>query len=191
MIEGCFKILHSVSLSPGLARLDGRKLFSSPGSANFLSDLYHHLRAEYPKFFKMDVLCKTGFLAAEILLEAEKAERFVMRNDRAVLLCNASSSITTDRKFIEGIANIDDFYPQPSLFVYTLPNIVTGEIAIRNKFSGETSLYVIEKRDDGILSSLIERAFTDDETLSAVAGWVDAASDSEYEAELFLINKHL
>ena len=42
-------------------------------------------------------------------------------------------------RFQETIQHADSYYPSPALFVYTLPNIVTGEIAIRNKYYGETS----------------------------------------------------
>ena len=51
----------------------------------FFNDLYNALKLNYPKFFKMDNLCKTVFLANEVLLKnisllskykAEETEHF-------------------------------------------------------------------------------------------------------------------
>ena len=108
-----------------------------------LVELYREYVKDYPKFFKMDTLSRLGFMAAELLLQAEGAERFVPREDRAVILANRSASIKNDKDYLETISE-GNYYPSPALFVYTLPNIVTGEIAIRNKYLGETAFYVLD-----------------------------------------------
>ena len=77
-------------------------------------------------------------MASELLLQAEGAERFVPREDRAVVFFNRSASLQADTAYQATIQDPDNFYPSPAAFVYTLPNIVTGEIAIRNKYFGET-----------------------------------------------------
>lgn len=190
MLKGNFNILHHVSLRPESVSLDGKAIDIPRISDFFLSDIYHFLNISYPKFFKMDVLCKTGFLSSEILLDAEGSERFVPRDDRAVILFNKTSSVCTDKNFTKDIINPDDFYPKPSLFVYTLPNIVTGEISIRNKYFGESSLMVLDEYSEREMSQCIERAFTDEDTKTAVAGWIDAANEHNFESELFIIEKN-
>ena len=60
------------------------KTITIPGNTS-LTGLYAEKVGNYPKFFKMDTLSKLGFLATELLLEGE-ADRFISREDRAVLL---------------------------------------------------------------------------------------------------------
>ena len=75
------------------------------------------------------------------------------------------------------------------MFVYTLPNIVTGEIAIRNKYYGETSFYVLEEKDDKVMKEIVEQAFQDPVTESAIEGWLECSDSEHFEAELYLIEK--
>ena len=107
---------------------------------------YRRLGVDYPKFFKMDSLSKMAFIASERLLNGYD-ERFVSRDDVAVVFFNSSSSLAVDIDYQKTIRLNDDYYPSPSLFVYTLPNICAGEVAIRNKFCGETSFFVFEELD--------------------------------------------
>ena len=72
------------------------------------------------------------------------------------------------------------------VFVYTLPNIVTGEIAIRNKYHGESSFILLPEKSENAMDQAIERAFLDSETTSVLTGWVEAVSETEFEAEMEL-----
>ena len=108
-----------------------KRFASIPGGAD-LTALYRARVGDYPKFFKMDTACKLGFLLAEQLADEP---RFTPREDRAVLMFSTCGSLCNDRHYEETVRE----FPSPSLFVYTLPNIITGEIAIRNKYEGETS----------------------------------------------------
>ena len=100
-------------------------------------------KAVNPKFYKMDPLCRLGFVASELLLQAEGDRRDTPRDDRAIILFNRSSSIQADEAYQASIQDAEDYFPSPAAFVYTLPNIVTGEIAIRNHYQGETSFYIL------------------------------------------------
>ena len=91
----------------------------------------------------MDPLCRLGFVTSELLLDGE-AERFTPREDRAVVLFTRSGSFASDSRYQQTIADPADYYPSPAVFVYTLANIVTGEIAIRNRYLGETSCYLLD-----------------------------------------------
>ena len=159
------------------------KTITIPGNAS-LSALYAEKVGNYPKFFKMDTLSKLGFLATELLLEGE-AERFVPREDRAVLLFSRNGSVCDDGHFAQTMED----YPSPSLFVYTLPNIIAGEIAIRNNYRGETSAFVLERYDPEQITRIVEEAFQDRTTCSAIVGWIDCRSDTDWTCELSLIEK--
>ena len=180
------KVKHKVKLTPNYLEVNGKRVAEAVAGESFLTKLYRLYNMEYPKFFKMDVLCKVGFVASEVLLGTEGGERFVPRSDRAVLLFNRHSSLHADSTFQHTIANPDEFYPSPSVFVYTLPNIVTGEIAIRNKYQGESSFILLPEKSEEAMDQAVARAFMDRETTSVLTGWVEAVSENDYEAELDL-----
>jgi len=188
-MEGHFSVTHHVNMTPQTVCVDGRPLAVDATGEALLAALYRQYVGNYPKFFKMDLLCKVGFIASELLLQAEQTERFVPREDRAVILFNKTSSHHADRAFQNTIQRAEDFFPSPAVFVYTLPNIVTGEIAIRNKYHGESNFFVVPERDDKLMSEVLERAFQDRMTRSIVGGWVEAPTDGQFSAELFLAEK--
>lgn len=144
------------------------------------------LGAPYPKYFKMDNLCRLGYVASEMLLK-DSADRFTPREDTAVILFNANSSSNNDRKYLATITP-EEFYPSPSLFVYTLPNIMTGEIAIRNKFMGETSVYILEKPDNAEMRAIVNEALQNPATKRIIWGWVDFKDDTDYRVNLRMDN---
>ena len=183
------KVTHRVKLTPRSLEVDGKRVAEAVAGESFLTHVYRQRQMDYPKFFKMDVLCKVGFIASEILLETEDAERFVPRADRAVILFNRNSSLNADRTFQRTIADPEEFYPSPSVFVYTLPNIVTGEIAIRNKYHGESNFILLPEKSEEAMNQAVERAFMDGETSSLLTGWVEAVSETEYEADLLIYNE--
>lgn len=188
-------VSHHVVITPATASVDGQMLPTPP----HLTDLYKHYVGDYPKFYKMDGLSRLGFLASELLLQAERKERGTdvecstanglcsMSNDsRAVVLFNSSSSTAADRKYLETIAP-DNFFPSPSLFVYTLPNIVTGEIAIRNGYHGETSFFILPWRDESLMNKIVLSTFQDRQVKSIITGWLDYYDETRYEADLILL----
>ena len=156
---------------------------SIPSGAD-LTALYREWAGDYPKFFKMDILSKLGFLLTEMLVKGEEG-RFQPREDRAVLVFSREGCVANDRHYAASMAD----FPSPALFVYTLPNIVSGEIAIRNKYAGETSAYVLEKYDEAQLGVLVREAFQDRCTQSAVVAWINCPSDTEWEAAAWLVTR--
>lgn len=147
-------------------------------------DLYRSLAGDYPKFFKMDTLSRLGFLLTERLVAGEEG-RFQPREDRAVLVFSREGCLANDRHYVESMKD----FPSPSLFVYTLPNIVSGEISIRNKYAGETSAFVLEEYDEEAIFALVRQAFQDPVTQSAVVIWADCASDTQWDARGWLVNR--
>jgi len=180
-------ITYRVKLTPNYLELNGKHLAEAVSGESFLTHLYRTYQLDYPKFFKMDLLSKVGFIASEVLLASEGVERFVPRADRAVLLFNRHSSLHADRAFQQTIADPADFYPKPSVFVYTLPNIVTGELSIRNHYHGESSFILLPEKSQLAIEQAVEAAFLDTETTSVLTGWLEAVSDDNFDADLFLV----
>ena len=157
-----------------------------------LTDFYRQNKNEigdYPKFYKMDPLCKLGFLASEILLNKEGLPRFEAKEDRAIVIFTRNGSMACDKAYQETIKSPDNFYPSPSVFVYTLSNIVTGEIALRNHYYGETSCYILEERDEDLMMKILSSTFQDTGINSIIAGWLDYEDDRHFEAKLGIYNR--
>ncbi|MDR2691361.1 MAG: hypothetical protein LBB73_03555 [Dysgonamonadaceae bacterium] len=152
-------------------------------SRSELPEMYRALRIDYPKFFKMDNLSKLGFLASEILFKDETV-RFTPREDIALIGFNSSSSLDTDRNYQATIRDADNYFPSPSVFVYTLPNMVAGEIAIRNRFYCETFFYICENFDVGETANKIRLSFTDSVIRSVLAFWIEYTEETK---EVFMI----
>lgn len=180
------KIEKRIRITPSSVILNGVEIPHEEANVRMLDWLYRNRIGSYPKFFKMDALCKLGFVSSELLLDGE--ERFVGREDRAVILFNRSSSLCNDRHYQETIKE-DNFYPSPSIFVYTLSNIVTGEIAIRNKYYGESSSYVLNGFDASMICNVVGDAFQDEITTSALCGWVECNDENNFESLLFVVAK--
>ncbi len=141
--------------------------------AGFLIEAYKQLGLNYPKFHKMDAMCKLGFIATEAALQGSG---FIERNkpeNIAIVITNKSSSLDTDRVHQNSINDIDKYLPSPSVFVYTLPNIIIGEIAIKNKIIGENAFFVAESFDEKLLVMHNKLLINQSQTTALISGWVD------------------
>jgi hypothetical protein len=99
-------------------------------------------------------------------------------------LANANASLDTDLKYYESVKGI----PSPALFVYTLPNIMIGEICIRNNFKGESGFYISQKFDAGLMEQTVSYLLDNDILKACIAGWVDVLGE-DYKAVLYLVEK--
>lgn len=180
---------HEVYITPEMVMVDGKALNHKEKGFALLTELYRAYIGDYPKFFKMDTLCKLGLVASELLLQAEGALRFEPREDRAVVFFNRNGSLQADTAYQATIQDPENFFPSPAAFVYTLPNIVTGEIAIRNKYFGETSFIVMDEKNEKIMARELQNAFQDPMTKSILGGWLDCIDENHFEAKLSLIFK--
>jgi hypothetical protein len=142
----------------------------------------------YPKFFKMDKLCKLGLLASEILLSNKHISDRYAGDQVGLVLSNAASSMDTDRNYQVSIRDRANYFPSPSVFVYTLANIVIGEICIRQKFFGESTFYIEEKFDPGRLYDQAKLVLDEGYISCCICGWVELNGDN-YEAVLYLVEK--
>ena len=152
-----------------------------------ITEFYRLKQIDYPKFFKMDGLSKIGFLAAEMIFRDDE-NRFVPREDIAIVCFNRSSSLEVDVQYQATITDNENYFPSPSLFVYTLPNIVTGEIAIRNKFLGETSFYICENFDTAQIFKTVSSVFTDENINFVLTAWIENFENT-FEVKMFLITR--
>jgi hypothetical protein len=171
------------SISANKIRKDGQIVFEFPGTAeSFLDRSYAHLEITYPKFHKMDNLCKLGFLAAEVLLKGNQHVKKYGETETGVVLSNSHASLDVDLKYVKTIHT----GASPSLFVYTLPNIVIGEIAIRHHFKGENAFFVFKHFDGKFMADYVSGLFENKLIKNCICGWVDFLKE-DYRAMLFLV----
>lgn len=142
--------------------------------ADFLKSSYRQLNISYPKFFKMDNLCKLAFLTTEILLKDFNLLSRYPSEKTGMIILNSSSSLETDEKHQESISDRNNYFPSPSVFVYTLPNIMTGEIAIRHKIKGENAVFISEKPDTQLIFDHVNELFSRNRVDCCISGWVEA-----------------
>ena len=165
---------------------NGLPVFEEKGSElpDFLVAVYRHFELQYPKFHKMDYLSKLGWLANEILLQDVFDKEKYKPEDIGIVLSNANSSLDTDIKYYETTKTI----ASPAQFVYTLPNIVIGEISIRHHFKGENAFFISEQFDAGFMEQYVSNLINNNILQCCICGWVDVL-DKNYNATLFLIEK--
>jgi hypothetical protein len=136
---------------------------------SFLKEMYYNLDLNYPKFFKMDNLCKLGMIGTELLCRKNK-DLFSRKDRVGIILQNKSSSLDSDIKHQEGIENNT---VSPAVFVYTLPNIVIGEISIKHKWQSEGVFFVDEEIDYELMSQYSNILLKERRTDLNLIGWID------------------
>ena len=166
---------------------NSQTIFQVPASLpvqEFLKEVYGFTGAAYPKFYKMDGLCKLGWLAAEILLVNSFDKTVYLPENIGLVLSNRNSSLDNDIKYYDSVKTI----ASPALFVYTLPNIVMGEICIRHQFKGENDFFIFDRFNPGFIQQYVNHLFDTEALDACICGWVDLL-DNDCLACLFLVER--
>ncbi|MFB2120371.1 hypothetical protein [Parapedobacter sp. 2B3] len=124
-------------------RVDGNSFLTADPAmplGDFLKSAYRKLAIDYPKFHKMDGLCKAIFVAAELIARASGP----YKRHTALVFANRSSSYLSDSRHAHDIFRPDDPQASPATFVYTLPNIAMGEISIRHQLQSENVFFIFD-----------------------------------------------
>jgi len=165
-----------------------------PGNENFVNfaafikALYKKEAISYPKFYKMDNLSKLGFLGAEMLFKDTAFFDRYRKEDIGIVIMNSSSSLDTDLAYNETIKDKSGYFPSPSVFVYTLPNILIGEICIRHGIKGENAFFVSDHFDPGKMIEAVLLLLDKDHAQACLCGWVEILG-ADFESVLFLVEK--
>ena len=167
-----------------LAKANTIRLSSEDGTS--LTDIYKQEIGNYPKFYKMDILSRLAFVTTELLRKGPHTTDNGQQTP--IILFNHSSSVVADRQFLDTIKDAENFFPSPSVFVYTLPNITTGEVAIRHHLCGDTSFYILPDKDEALMKQILEASLAGTSATSVISGWIDAESETSYECELSVYN---
>lgn len=146
-------VLRTVLVKSGRILLDDKVVFTSQSDdfQDFIRSAFKTVCAPNMKFYKMDSLSKLGYVASEVLLDGiEYGEE-----DCGLILSGVYGSLDTDIRHQQIIDSETDASASPAVFVYTLPNVVEGEISIRHHIKGENTWFW---SDDRTLSDVREYA---------------------------------
>lgn len=127
--------VRRVQISQGQVNVDETSVFvSSQTDFHIFSREAFKPRGESNmKFYKMDDLCKLGYLASAWLLDGiEYGEE-----ECGIVMSGKYGCLDTDIRHQQIIDSEGDSSASPAVFVYTLPNVVAAEISIRHHIKGE------------------------------------------------------
>ncbi|HTN47274.1 MAG TPA: hypothetical protein VL098_13070 [Flavipsychrobacter sp.] len=165
-------IINKVGILANQVSVNGDRFFSDIVSAE---DLYRRLNLGYAKFFKMDTLCKWALLGAECVMK--NGDSYVYegldKTKIAVVLMTNNGCMDVDKRYWETTKTI----PSPALFVYTLPNIMLGEICIRHGFKGEQLSLVSDTYNQEEINFWVDDLIKNRGMAACLMGWVDVKED--------------
>ncbi len=178
------------SIKKGKVMVNGTEVYSDSSlpSADFIKSAYKHFQLNYPKFYKMDHLCKLAMVASDLLLKHNPITKKYASEDIAIIIANSASSLEIDTEHQNTISDKNNYFPSPAVFVYTLANILIGEIAIRNSIKGENTFFIFDKFDADFMGSYNNSLLSSNKATCCISGWVEFY-ENEYEAFLYLVEK--
>lgn len=149
--------------------------------------VYRDLECSYPKFFKMDILCKSAWIGAEFLTMGETGPIYegMDKTRIAVVLSTRQGCLEVDKKYQQSISSI----PSPALFVYTLNNIMLGEICIRHGFKGEQTCFTNEAFNAEALYFWVTDLLENRGIQACLCGWVDVTGE-RFDVSMYWIVKN-
>lgn len=162
--------------------------YSLPVSCEVFHDF---IRAEYKKlgetnmkFYKMSDLCKAAYVSMANLLEQYSLNQY-SPEDISIVLANRSSSLDADIEHQKVINKHSEEGASPAIFVYTLPNVVNGELCIRHKIKGNNTFFV-EDKDNETAEKYAKLLIETGKAKAVICGWCEKLSE-KYEVNLKLL----
>ena len=144
LLDIAFRECREVVICDGSVKVDGEVVFADENADYhaFIRDAFKAGGGQSMKFYKMDDLCKLGYVAAAWLLDGiEFGEE-----ECGMVLSGKYGCLDTDMKHQQIIDKEGDAASSPAVFVYTLPNVVAGEISIRHHIKGENTWFWSDDR---------------------------------------------
>ena len=168
------KAICEISIKPGKLEVNGGSVFHSDAKSDlaFFKDLYLKLNLDYPKFYKMDEVSKLCFLAVEQLLKSGNWSS-ENGNATAIVVGTTDGCLESDKKHLASITEEPNLPASPATFVYTLPNIMLGEVCIRHGITGENTCLIMPYADYTFINQYAHILFDEPETAFCIAGYVN------------------
>lgn len=156
--------------------------YNNSSSTDWKKIAYQQLNFDYPKFHKMDNLSKLAVLGVKYIEQAVDFSSF--KDDEInMIFANKNSSYCSDIKHYTNYTKNN--LVSPADFVYTLPNILIGEIAIMQKWYGENNFFIHDNFDMNFFLNQINLYFCENSKY-CIFGWIESNEEEEKAIILFL-----
>lgn len=185
------KIISQCGISASGVELNGESVLVNEPADNFpafIRKAYNSLDLSYRKFYKMDDLSKLGFITTAFLTRSMEEFAALPPESKGIIMANRSSSLDTDIHYRRNVDAVGDKEASPALFVYTLPNVMLGEICIYWKMKGENTFFVQREFDKDFLLQYAEIVMEEQRLHYCIVGWCDLLGDN-FQSDFYLMER--
>ena len=180
-----YGVVRSLSINPSGFILDGESVEVEGSGAALVTGLFRKYLSDGSRFFKMDLFSRLAYVGAGIL--AKDGLSGCEADGVALLVFTLNGSVIADRRHLSTFSEPGEFYPSPSVFINTLPNVVLGEIAVSFGIKGETTLVMLPRRDDGVMERIIGLTAAAAGVSAMICGWVDCEAEDSFCADIKML----
>lgn len=183
-----YKIKSQCLITNGEIKVNDQLVFKLTDAdfPDFIRAAYKDRQVDDRKFYKMDDLCKLGYMATTFLLTVEELKKNYNPEESALIFANRSSSLDTDKQHQTIIESGTE--ASPAVFVYTLPNVVMGELCIRYGIKGENTFFIQDKYDETFLMDYASLILSGNKLKACLIGWCELVGE-KYEARFSWLEK--
>ena len=183
--KSAYEVAKRLRLTPEGLWLDDQAVPLEARGAALVTEIFKKFLADGSRFFKMDLYSRLAYVGTSLL--AKDALAACDPEDRAMVIFTENGSVLADRKHLSTFSNPEEFFPSPAVFINTLPNVVLGEIAVKNDIKGETTLVLLPRRDEAAMHRIVEATTAATKPSALLCGWVDCAGEDSFVADLKLM----
>ena len=180
-----YETVRSLRITPDGLWMDGLAVPMENHGPSLVTEIYKKYLADGSRFFKMDLYSRLAYAATGLL--AKDALESCDPEDLALFIFTQNGSVLADRKHLSTFSDPKEFFPSPAIFINTLPNVVLGEIAVRNNIKGETTLVLLPERDEAALHRVIDATVSATRPSVMLYGWVDCDAEDSFIADLKML----
>ena len=184
-VQANYDEVKSLRITPDSLVVDGQAVPLEARGSSLVTEIFKKYLADGSRFFKMDLYSRLAYVGTSLLakdtLDAYDPE------DRALFVFTQNGSVLADRKHLSTFSDPKEFYPSPAVFINTLPNVVLGEIAVKNSIKGETTLVLLPDREETVIQQIMEASMSATRPGVVIYGWVDCDAEDSFIADLKML----
>ena len=202
-----YETLRRISITESSFSVDGKAITVESGGAALVTEIFKKYLGDGQKFYKMDPYSRLAYLSCCMAAQgpdgpreqdpAQTASSSVNREatvdiapeETALVLFTREGSLLADRRHLGTFCREGEYYPSPAIFINTLPNVVLGEIALKNRIKGETTLVMLSERDETTIRTVLEATLSFSSPRRLICGWVDCPAEDSFTADVRLLER--
>ena len=180
-----YEEVKRLAITPDGLTMDGKAVPLESHGAALVTEIFKKFLADGSRFFKMDLYSRLAYVATSLL--AKDSLEGCDSEEVALVVFTQNGSVLADRKHLSTFSNPEEFFPSPAVFINTLPNVVLGEIAVKNTIKGETTLVLLPGRDESAMNRIIDATLAATKPAVMICGWIDCDAEDSFTADLKML----